>query len=292
MTTDTLSSPAPAKINLTLEVTGKRDDGYHSLATILQTLTLSDEVTIRLDSETARVQASGPFAEGTPIDAGNLAWQAAVELAAMTGRSCVGLEISIVKHIPPAGGLGGGASDAATTLRLLQAVWGATDAELLRAANAVGSDEAALVLGGRVYASGRGDVVRRLADGPKRAVVLFVPDIQLQGKTGRLFRALSERGFDSNTETLAAVGDPERLWTSGDILNSFEKVAFDVFPGLAELRADLGHRVRDGIHLAGAGPTLFWIGSPEGRDGVVDRAAGADCTIIPAETAESLWQAS
>ncbi len=290
MTVHVLSAAAPAKINLTLEVTGRRDDGYHTLSTILQTLSLSDEVTVRLAGEAPGVLVSGPFAEGTPADASNLAWRAAAALAELTNRSCDGLGISIQKQIPPAGGLGGGASDAATTLRLLQPVWGASDGQLLKAASAVGSDEAALVLGGRVHATGRGDVVRVLPDGPKRAVVLFAVDIGLVGKTGRLFRALTEHELDSGEVTEAALLDPGRLWTSAGVFNSFEMVAFDVFPGLAELRDDLKRRVGDAIRLAGAGPTLFWMGSPDACDDIIRRASGAGCKIIPAETAESLWK--
>lgn len=287
-----VSAPAPAKINLTLEVTGRREDGYHSLATIVQTLSLSDRVDIRFAGEVPRVRITGSFSDWTPADETNLAWRAAAELAQMTGESCESLSISIDKHVPPVGGLGGGASDAATTLRLLQQVWGVTNEQVLAAANAVGSDEAALALGGCVLATGRGDMVRALPDGPRCGVVLFVPAIHLEGKTGKLFAALGALDFDSDAVTQTALKVPDRPWAGEDIYNSFEKVAFDVFPGLGRLHADLEARIGSAIRLAGAGPTLFWIGPPAQRDEVASRAEGADCIVISTATEGSLWRRS
>ena len=120
----TAPAPAPAKINLILEILGKRPDGYHEMRTVLQTLQLSDTVTITGRASNATwVTASGPFASGTPLDGTNLAWRAAEELARRMGHSLDGIAIHLEKRIPPAGGLGGGASDAATVLRLLQRIW-------------------------------------------------------------------------------------------------------------------------------------------------------------------------
>src|SRR5690606_4151058 len=136
---DELSAPAPAKVNLTLEILGKRDDGYHELRTVLQTLELADLVTIRSGGAPG-VVVEGPFAEGVPADETNLAWQAARELGRRTEHETDQLRITLTKRIPPAGGLGGGASDAATTLRLLQRLWAvADDGVVMDSANAVGS---------------------------------------------------------------------------------------------------------------------------------------------------------
>ena len=292
MTGTLLTGSAPAKINLTLEVLARRDDGYHGLATILQTLSLADSVAITFDTQHGGVEVSGPFASGTPATAENLAWRAAEELARLTKRSCEGISIAIVKHIPAAGGLGGGASDAATTLRLLQTLWGATEDQLIVAANEIGSDESAFVLGGRVLATGRGDIVRRLPDGPHQGVVLFVPPTQLEGKTRRLFRELDTLDPDTQSVTMAALEDPGRVWSGEDVFNSFERVAFDVFSGLDTLQADLEARIGSSVRLAGAGPTLFWLGPLSQRENIASRAEGADCTVIPTETAASLWPPS
>lgn len=286
---DALSAPAPAKVNLTLEVLRKRDDGYHEIESVLQTLELGDMVTLAFDGG-PRISVSGPYAAGTPLDESNLAWRAAAVLAQLTGNSVHGLSIQIEKRIPPAGGLGGGASDAATTLRLLQRAWPAvTLAELMNAANAVGSDEAFFLTGGTALARGRGDALEALPDVEPSAVVLLVPPFTLERKTARMFAALAGLPFDAG-------GLWRRYETAGVapeaamVANTFERVAFDCFAGLAALWEDLEGRTGQPIRLAGAGPTLFWIGRESEASQVAAMAEGAACAVIRTRTARSLWR--
>ena len=156
-----LRGHAPAKVNLVLEVTGVRPDGYHEIDTVLQTLELCDTVTVQFGGRLG-VRVSGPYAAGTPADPTNLAWQAAEGLAAACGRPIADLAISLDKQIPPAGGLGGGASDAATVLRLLGNHWHVDEPILLDVANRIGSDEAFFLTGGTARATGRGERVTPL----------------------------------------------------------------------------------------------------------------------------------
>jgi 4-diphosphocytidyl-2-C-methyl-D-erythritol kinase len=289
---DTVTAPAPAKINLILEVLGKRFDGYHELRTVLQTLELADTVTI-----TARtpggpgIIVTGPFAAGTPQDATNLAWRAAEELGRRTGHTPGGLAIHLEKRIPPAGGLGGGASDAATTLRLLQRVWeGVSDRHVAAAAAAVGSDEPFFMLGGTALATGRGDHVQAVEPLAPHAVVLFIPGATIEHKTGRMFHAIGASGFDDGSATAMFREAAPRRFRSSDVHNAFERVAFDVFTGLAEIHEEIQARIGEPVHLAGAGPTLFWIGPEEGGASVAERAQGANWQVIPTWTAPSLWK--
>lgn len=283
-----LVATAPAKINLSLEVLGRRPDGYHDIDTILQTLALGDGVTVVLDGQDDGVVASGPYASGTPADRTNLAFRAAERLALRLGRSLEGLQILLDKEIPPAGGLGGGASDAATVLRLLGTHWGASESLLLEIANDIGSDEAALVLGGTVRARGRGDQVARLPDIAAHDVVLFIPPGTIEQKTPRMFAALAGLPFDSGS--VSALAATRQFFSSVDIYNSFERVAMDMFPGLAELWETLEAETGAVIRLAGAGPTLFWIGQPGIGEGIARRAEDSGCTVILTATAESLWK--
>ncbi len=287
---EVLSGLAPAKVNLVLEVLGKRPDGYHELDTILQTLALADRVTISR-GDGPPVVVTGPMAPGTPADETNLAWRAAAELARITGESTAGLVITIDKQIPAAGGLGGGASDAATVLRLLQQWWPAAREDALqRAAAAVGSDEPFFLTGGTARARGRGEIVTPLPSMPLHAVVLFIPPETIESKTPRLFGALAGRPFDSGSVAAAFVKEPPVQFASADVLNAFERVAFDVFPGLSGLHERLEARAGEPIRLAGAGPTLFWIG-PEGRAAsVAESANGLPCTTIRTATAGPLWR--
>ena len=286
-----LSGSAPAKINLTLEVGGTRPDGYHDLASILQTLALADEVTLR-PSATPSIEITGPLAEGAPADASNLAWRAVDELAAALGRAPESFHIRIVKRIPAAGGLGGGASDAATVLRLLGRCWPeATEDALAAAAAAVGSDEPFFLAGGTALVEGRGERVTPLPDLPEHGVVLFIPPDTLPNKTATLFRALDRDGqADESTVSMALARRLPAQITGADLYNSFERVAFDCFPGLADLWEQLEARTGEPIRLAGAGPTLFWIGPGDETDRIREAAAGLDCTVIPTATAGSLWR--
>lgn len=286
-----LAAPAPAKVNLTLEVLSLRDDGYHELDTVLQTLELADHVTLVPDSGGLTVEAGGPFAGGTPCDDSNLAVQAVIALCRLTGRAVPELAVRLEKHIPPAGGLGGGASDAATVLRLLQRHWGdVPDEAAMSAANAIGSDEAYFLLGGTARATGRGQTLSPLPDLPERGVVLFVPPFTLERKTAVMFRALDALHFDTGAVTRAFVDRPPAEFASVDVFNAFERVAFDVFPELSVLWQQLEDRIGEPVRLAGAGPTLFWIGPPGESQRVAASAAGLPCTVIQTQTARSLWR--
>ena len=288
---DYLTGVAPAKVNLTLEVGGKRPDGYHDLASILQTLALADEVSLSPAVETS-IEVTGPFAAGAPADAGNLAWRAIDALADALGRDPEPFRISIVKRIPAAGGLGGGASDAATVLRLLARRWPeANEGELATAAAAVGSDEPFFLSGGTALVEGRGERVTALPDLPEHGIVLCIPPDTLPNKTATLFASLDRDGQVDEPAVSAALARrlPTRV-TGADLYNSFERVAFDCFPGLAELWEQLEARTGEVIRLAGAGPTLFWIGPTDAAERMAEAAAGLDCTVIATATAGSLWR--
>ena len=286
-----LSALAPAKVNLTLEVGGARADGYHDLASILQTLALADEVTLR-SASVPSIEIAGPFAAGTPADAGNLAWRALDALAGVLGREPEPLPHPHREAHPPAGGLGGGASDAATVLRLLARRWpDAGEEALATAAAAVGSDEPFLLSGGTALVEGRGERVTPLPDLPEHGVVLFIPPETLPNKTATLFAALDRDGqVDEPAVSRSLAGRLPVEVTGADLYNSFERVAFDCFPGLAGLWERLETRTGEAVRLAGAGPTLFWIGPEEAVERVTGAAEGLDCTVIPTVTDGSLWR--
>ncbi len=267
-------------MNLVLEVTGRRPDGYHEIDTVLQALALADRVTVTVGAA-AGVAVAGPFAAGTPADETNLAWRAAEALARQLGHSLTGVSVALEKQIPAAGGLGGGASDAAAVIRLLGERWGATHEQELAAANSVGSDEAFFLVGGTARARGRGERVERLIPLPRQPLVLFIPLATVERKTARMFAALDELPFDSGEVSEAFARRQPGSVRAAAVFNAFERVAFDVFEGLAELRAALEGRIGEPVHLAGAGPTLFWIGSDEGQARrALASARGLACSAI------------
>lgn len=280
---------APAKINLVLEVLGRRSDGYHEIDTVLQTLALADRVSISevATSSDAGVVVSGPRSDGVPADRSNLAWKAAVLLAERLRRDSSRLRVFIEKHIPPAGGLGGGSSDAAAVLRLLARAWPeATEDDLLDVATRVGSDEAFFLAGGTARAQGRGERVTKLAPLAHHGVVLFIPSATLERKTAQLFERLGRLPFDHSYRTSRFVAGPRGEFSASDLYNSFERVAFDVFPGLGDLRRSIESRIGGEVRLSGAGPTMFWIGPASATERVAALAAGVDCAVVATRTAD------
>lgn len=156
-----LEMAAHAKLNVFLRVLGRRDDGYHDVETLLLPISVADDVTVESADELT-LSLDGPAAEGVPADDTNIALRAARALAAEAGGARPpGARISIHKRIPVAAGLGGGSADAATTLLLLDELWGTgigRDA-LARVAAEVGSDVPAMLFGEPAYVRGRGEIV-------------------------------------------------------------------------------------------------------------------------------------
>jgi len=281
---EVLRTVAPAKVNLVLEVLGIRPDGYHEIDTILQELELGDEVEVTLGGAPG-IRVSGAFAAGTPESEENLAWRAAQQLAELVGGGVPLPFIHIEKRVPPAGGLGGGAADAAAVLRLLADAWpGATPELLLRVASAVGSDPPFFLVGGTARATGRGEHVGALPDLAPHDVVLFIPPESLERKTARAFAAIDRHEFDDGTVATSFVRDAKTQVSTTDVFNAFERVAFELFPSLATLWEELEQRIGEPIRLAGAGPTLFWIGPLGAGARVAAAAAGARCSVIPTTT--------
>ena len=158
-----------AKINLTLDILGLRDDGYHEIATVMQSLALKDTLTLRRREEGIGLSVDVP---GLESDERNLAYRAAALLIEACGVRG-GVDIDIVKRIPVAAGLAGGSADAAATLRGMNALYdlGLTDEELCGFGAPIGSDIPFSIMGGTVFATGRGEVMRRLADFPETPVL-------------------------------------------------------------------------------------------------------------------------
>jgi 4-diphosphocytidyl-2-C-methyl-D-erythritol kinase len=153
-----VSEPAPAKLNVFLRVRGRRDDGYHQIETLVQPITLADGVRASHRDEGFGLTVAGDLAPDVPSGSENLVLRAARALAEET-RESRGANLTLVKSIPVAAGLGGGSADAAATLRALDRLWGyGLPSELLsRVAADVGSDVPALVSGGPVLVGGRGE---------------------------------------------------------------------------------------------------------------------------------------
>lgn len=253
---------AYAKLNLTLEVIRKRTDGYHDLATILQTINLHDTLEFR-DNQELEFECSDP----SLADNDNLVVRSAEMLRKSTGTD-QGAHISLRKLTPPSAGLGGGSADAAATLRGLNRLWnlGLSENELVEIASEIGSDVPFLVCGGTALATGRGEKLEQLPTPEHNWFVIVTPrvfgdDSSGINKTARMFGALTETAHTTGslTRKLAA-----RMVEKGDchtafMFNVFQQVAPHAFTGWQEIHDGFASLGASDIVLTGAGPSMFAV---------------------------------
>jgi 4-diphosphocytidyl-2-C-methyl-D-erythritol kinase len=259
---------APAKLNLSLEVLGRRADGYHDLATLFQTVGLADELYLapadQLSLECDRAELAGDD---------NLALRAARALRDHLGTEA-GARLTLRKRIPVAAGLGGGSSDAAATIRGLVRLWGAEVGrdELLGLARGLGADVPFLLWGGTALATGVGDELSWLPDPPERFAVLYTPASGPADKTARAYRALPRAAWSDGAATRAVAADPAADLAPAP--NAFESVATGLYPDLEAARRRMLAAGAPWARLTGAGPTLFAIMPSEAAAHAVVAAIG------------------
>lgn len=250
--------PSYAKINLTLDVLGKRSDGYHELATIMQTIDLYDTISLLTIAED-RVSMVCNRQELSNTD--NLVVKA-VQLVRQKLDLKQGLHIELNKRIPVAAGLGGGSSNAATTLLALRQWWQLplSDNDLWEMASILGSDVPFFLQGGLAFCAGRGEHITRLADTwpvNMRWIVLLKPSISIS--TAHVFRALQPRDYADGSrsrqvqKTLQECGplQPEHF------SNSLERGVLEEYPEVAAARMALLNAGASNVRLSGSGPSLF-----------------------------------
>ena len=254
---------AHAKINLTLEILGRRSDGYHEVRTIFQSISLKDVLYFQ---HAPQLQLKCSLPELDVED--NLVLKASRSLQKATGCR-KGANIRLEKAIPLAMGLGGGSSDSAATLVALDALWGlGLGLEDLRSIAAdLGSDVPFFLWGGTALGEGRGEVVTPLLALPPQWMVLLCPSIQIRDKTTRLYAMLTDGSFTDGLRTQQAADRIKRGELDDELLyNAFEDLAPTVYVDFKRIRQDFIDAGAGRPHLAGAGPALFSF--------VADKAAG------------------
>ena len=240
---------APAKLTLSLRITGVRDDGYHLVDAEMVSLSLCDSVTI--DPTGTRVTASGRYAAGVPVDGDNLVARGLRLVERAAG-------VHLVKRIPHGGGLGGGSADAAAVLRW--AGWTGTAAELERAAS-LGADIAFCLVGGRARVRGIGEIVEPLPH-VDRTVTLVIPPVRVS--TPAVYRTWDALGGST------APGP-----------NDLEPAAIVLVPELARWRDRIGDLTGRTPVLAGSGATWFVHGQ---HDDALTELGSEGAEIVTART--------
>ncbi len=245
-----------AKVNLYLRVGECRTDGFHQVRTLMQAISLCDE--LGFDSgENGMTLSADPGSGDLPPIEGNLIYKAYKAVCRYADFER-GVEVTLKKMIPVGGGLGGGSSNACTTIRALDGLWnlGLSEKDFLSIASSLGSDVPFFLYGGTVYAEGRGDLLTPLDDIEPLYLVLVKPPFAIS--TGDAYGLLDEARSPLGThcpEKLGSPRDPKELV----LFNSFEEVLFPRFPLLREIKESLLHEGCEGALLSGSGSTVFGI---------------------------------
>jgi 4-diphosphocytidyl-2-C-methyl-D-erythritol kinase len=251
--------PSFAKINWSLRITGKRADGFHDLETVFQTISLHDELTFR-ESDRLSLTCDDP---GIPTDETNLVLRAARALNAPPTA------IELRKRIPAGGGLGGGSSNAATTLLTL----GAGRDDLAQLALSLGSDVPFFLTGGTAYATGRGEVLTPVAPMNGIPLLLLLPEE----------RVLTKDAFARITRYSHPLGIGAYARGFEVFTNDFEEPVFALLPRLRTLKERLYAAGAGFAAMSGSGSTLFGAFDTEaGRDAAAKLFA--DVRVEKAET--------
>jgi 4-diphosphocytidyl-2-C-methyl-D-erythritol kinase len=268
---DAIELRAPAKINLTLEVIGKRSDGYHEIATVMQTIDLCDTVTIE-PADAISVEVAGEAASGTPADVEqDLAYRAAKKMTYWL-KEPRGARIHVHKRIPAAMGLGGGSSDGAAVMRGLNQLWdlGRDQSSIARSAGELGSDAPFFVYGGTALCRGRGEVVDPLPDAVARTLTLFLPPETIEAKTASMYASITKGDYAAGVESRGKVDDVVMKREIEEVRNVFDRYV-DRFGEKVAMAMEACRLAGLEVHLAGSGPAFFALAS---RSRLAPREAG------------------
>lgn len=256
----TIYEGAFAKLNLTLDVLGKRRDGYHDLRSIMQTVSLRDD--IQIDVDTGKPWCLECTDEAIPTDTRNLAWKAAKTYLEATHRSVDGLSIHITKRIPQQAGLGGGSADAAAVLRALNRHFGEplSIGALAEVGAAVGSDVPFCTMCGTAMVEGRGERLRKLPDMPDCVFVIVKPEFS--SSTPELYRALDTTAIAKRPDHNAV----ERALLEGDlgtiaqnVCNVFDPIVTAKHLELNYIKSICNTYGSLGQQLTGSGSAVFAV---------------------------------
>ena len=249
---------ACAKLNLSLDVTGRRPDGYHELAMVMQSVSLCDDISVELTRSGFFVRSNLRF---IPNDDRNLAMKAAKAFFAAAGLSA-GARININKRIPVGSGMGGGSSDAAAVLRALNRLYNGhfTRRELEEIGAGVGSDVPFCVAGGTQLARGRGEILSDLTPLPDCGIVICKPDFSIS--TPELYRKIDSVTIKCRPDTpgiIAALDAGDLAGLARRMYNVFEDVPDRRRKSIAAIRSEMLDKGAMGAIMTGSGSAVFGI---------------------------------
>jgi 4-diphosphocytidyl-2-C-methyl-D-erythritol kinase len=274
---------APAKINLFLRVLRKRADGYHDIFSLMQKITFYDELIFSPRPQGIVLNCPD---SNLPADENNLVVRAARAIFAYCDYP-FGMEITLIKKIPMTAGLGGGSSDAATTLMALNKICSLKlkKHELIKIASKIGADVPFFVFGNAALASGIGDKLKHLRNLPQLNLILIKPRFELSTKM--VYENLNLRlTMGKNNYSI-----PRNL-DLGDIIqglhNDLESVSLEIHPELADFKKMLLTHGALGALMSGSGPTVFGIfrNAKEAKKAleIIEKEVSGECLVFLAKS--------
>ena len=258
---------APAKINLFLEITGKRNDGYHLINTVMQTVSLYDDVTVALDDDENDIVLSCTDPE-IPCDSSNTAYRAAEEFFKAAGISRTGINIRIKKRIPSGAGMAGGSTDAAAVIFALNELTGAgldTD-EMAEIGEKIGADVPFCIIGGTMTAAGIGTIFTPLPDMPDCHIVAVKPGFKVS--TREAYEKSDSLGYErlkSSSHLVDAICSGNVADIGEALYNRFEDVIDE--PEIDLIKMEMKKCSDLGSIMTGSGSVVFGIFDDEDKAG-------------------------
>lgn len=250
---------AYGKINLSLDVLRRREDGYHDLRMIMQQIDLKDTLQIEEIEEDKIVIESDSLE--IPTDERNIVYKVADSLKKKHGLNS-GVKIRIEKHIPVSAGLAGGSTDAAATLKGLNELWnlGLSEAELMEIGKPIGADIPYCIYGGTALAEGIGEKLKRLNGFGGKHILLANPEIQVS--TARIYQNLNLEGLNKRPDTerlMQAISEDDLEHVAQNMVNVLETVTIPMHPVIEDIKREMMISGALGALMSGSGPTVFGI---------------------------------
>ncbi len=269
---DQLTVEGQAKINLSLDILGKRSDGYHEVAMVMQSIGLSDTLELEKLPADGQVELElAGAAAGIEADESNLAWRAAA-LLLREGQVHGGVRMRLTKRIPIAAGLAGGSTDAASALRGVNELYelGYDTGQLCEFGARLGMDIPFCLRGGTMLATGRGEMLRRLPDMPRTYVVLAKPPIGIS--TAWAYQHYDAEGAEhhpDNERLEQEIASGERKAIAGLLCNVLESVSIKKYGIISEYKQLMLQAGAMAAMMSGSGPTVFGLCPDEDTAGNV-----------------------
>lgn len=253
-----ISLEAHAKINLSLDVLGKRDDGYHTLQMIMQAIQLHDTISVYEIPAGVEIICEAPF---VPNNSSNTAYKAAELLLQQYGIKS-GVKIEIVKKIPVAAGLAGGSTDAAAVLKGINSMFslGIEKADLKQLGKTIGADVPYCIMGGTALAEGIGEKLTALASPGNIPLLLVKPRIGVS--TAWVYKNFDLERVKERPDTrllISAVEAGDLRTLAGNMKNVLESVTRQKYPVIEKIKNELIKLGALGSMMSGSGPTVFGI---------------------------------